>query len=534
MIRLPGIAVPLSADTAEYTRIAARLLRVRAEAILRCRLARHSIDARRKDDVHAVVTLDVSVSGDEAALLARCDHKDASIAPVSRPFQVARLERKPRHRPIVVGSGPAGLFAGLTLAMAGAEPIVLERGQDVRTRKRDVEAFFQGGALQPSSNVQFGEGGAGTFSDGKLNTGTKDPRGRAVLETFVACGAPEEILYRAKPHIGTDRLPGVVASLRERIISLGGEVRFASRLSGLLIKDGALRGVRIGDQSIEAECLILAIGHSAFDTFEMLLMSGVQMLQKPFSIGVRIEHPQALINRAQYGRFAEALPAAEYKLSAHLKNGRGVYTFCMCPGGEVVAAATEADGVVTNGMSSFARSMPNANSGLLVDVRPEDFGDSGPLSGFSFRAAWERRAYQTGGGEHVAPAQRVEDFLKGCASTSLDGDVPPSYRPRVSPADLRACLPAFVADSIAEGLARFDRQLSGFSMPSAVLTGVETRSSCPVRIPRDETGQANIRGLYPAGEGAGYAGGILSAAVDGIRAAEQALMRMSNAFMEEF
>lgn len=524
MIRLPAVKAPLSAAEQDLARIAADILGADLGQIRSVRLSRRAVDARRKDDVHLALTLDVTVSGDEAALLRGCRHPQASLmetpAPPPPPVRMAA----PKCRPVVVGGGPAGLFAALFLARAGATPLLIERGQDALTRRANVERFWQTGELSPESNVQFGEGGAGTFSDGKLNTGIKNPRCRDVLEALVRSGAPEEILWQSRPHIGTDHLVRVVMGLRSEILSLGGEVRFGARLDGLFVENGAVRGVSVCGEQIDADTVVLAVGHSARDTFEMLQSAGVFMVAKPFSIGARIEHPQAWIDRAQYGRFAghPALGAAEYKLSAHLPNGRGVYTFCMCPGGVVVAAASEAGGVVTNGMSYFARDGQNANSALLVDVRPDDFESDDPLAGLFFQRTWERLAYAAGGGGYHAPAQRVEDFLNGRASASL-GSVVPTYRPGVAPADLRACLPAFAVESMREALRRLSGQLSGFAPPDAVLTGVETRSSCPVRIPRDEEGQANVRGLFPAGEGAGYAGGILSAAVDGLRAGERAL-----------
>ncbi|MDR0897466.1 MAG: hypothetical protein LBN04_06375 [Oscillospiraceae bacterium] len=520
MIRLPGIAFTLDTPASDYPAAAARLLGIAPGAITACRPVRRAVDARRRDQVHLVLTLDVAVTGDERALLQRCKHPGTAYIEESAPAPLPRVVNPPARRPVVVGAGPAGLFAALTLAEMGLCPLLLEQGRDAESRRRDVDRFFREGVLNPASNVQFGEGGAGTFSDGKLNTGIKSPHARRVLDAFVRCGAPPAIAYEARPHIGTDHLVRVVQNLRREIIALGGEVRFETPVTGLEIESGAVRGLHAGDQMIETEAVVLAIGHSARDTFKMLQEAGVLMQAKPFSIGARIEHRQDWLNRAQYGRFAghPALGAAEYRLATHLPNGRGVYTFCMCPGGTVVAAASEPGGVATNGMSLYARDGENANSALLVDVRPEDFPSDDPLAGVAFQRLWERRAFDLAGGDYRAPAQQVGDFLAGRASRALDA-VRPSYCPGVVPADLRACLPDFVTASMAEGIRRFGAQLRGFDDPGAVLTGVETRSSSPVRIPRDATGQANLRGLYPAGEGAGYAGGILSAATDGVKVA---------------
>lgn len=525
MIRLTGLRAPLEGAAEEYKGLAASVLRIKPELVRACRLVRRSIDARRKEDIHLVLTLDVEVFGDEEAILRRSGAAEAKIAPVRKAHVERPLASPPVPRPVVVGSGPAGLFAALVLARAGARPLLIERGRDVLTRQRDVQAFFAGGALDPESNVQFGEGGAGTFSDGKLSTGIKDPRCAHVLEAFVACGAPEEILWQAKPHVGTDRLVDVVRGIRGWIEALGGEVRFGARLTDVHVEQGALRGIAINGETIEARALALCIGHSARDTMRMLAAAGLPMARKPFSIGARIEHPQAWLDKAQYGALAghPALGAADYKLSARLPDGRGVYTFCMCPGGVVVAAASEAGAVVTNGMSNFAREGKNANSALLVDVRPEDLPGDDPLEGLRFQQKWERLAFEAGGGDYRAPAQRVGDFLLKRTPGTLSGIVEPSYRPGVTPADLRACLPAFVTDAMAEGISLLNRKLRGFAHLEALLTGVETRSSSPVRIARDEAGQAGIRGIFPAGEGAGYAGGILSAAVDGMRAAEHIL-----------
>lgn len=524
MIRLPAIPAPLETTEADLPRLAAGALRINEGRIAGCRLVRRAIDARRKQDIHLALTLDVTVHGDEASVLRRCGHPGAAQAKPATPAVIMRLARAPSLRPVVVGMGPAGLFAALTLAQAGARPRLLERGRPADVRRRDVEAFWADGTLQPASNVQFGEGGAGTFSDGKLTTGIKSPDCARVLETFVRCGAPEEILWQAMPHIGTDRLIGVVQAMRREIEALGGTVHFETKLDGLRTERGVLRGVSAGGETYDADTLLLCIGHSARDTCQMLLSSGLSMEAKPFSIGARIEHPQALIDRAQYGGRAghPALGAAPYKLAVHLPDGRGVYTFCMCPGGAVVAAASEAGGVVTNGMSTFARDGVNANSALLVEVKPGDLPADDPLAGQRFQRHWEALAFAAGGRGYRAPAQRVEDFLAGKASRAM-GEVLPSYRPGVVPADLRACLPVFVTEAMAQAFPRLDGMLHGFALPDAALTGVETRSSSPVRILRDAQGQAGIRGVYPVGEGAGYAGGILSAAVDGIRAARQAI-----------
>ena len=423
---------------------------------------------------------------------------------------------------MVVGFGPAGMFAALVLAMAGWKPLVLERGEDALSRQKKVEKFFAEGLLDPKSNVQFGEGGAGTFSDGKLNTGVNNPRIGWILEQFVAAGAAEEILYDAKPHVGTDVLLTVVQNIRRRIVELGGEVRFCTQMTGIQVKEGRICAVETDDgQSIACDQLLLAIGHSARDTFQMLLDAGIPMEAKPFAMGVRIEQKQAVIDQAQYGRENPALPPADYKLVQHLPDAT-VYTFCMCPGGQVVAAASEEGRVVTNGMSNWARDGENANAALLVTVNPEHFPQSGPLAGMHWQREVEEKAYQLSG-SYRAPAQRVEDFLAHRPSTGA-GSVKPTYQPGVCWCDLHQMLPQRICGALEEALPQLERKLNGFAGPDAVLTAPETRSSSPVRILRDESRQSQLRGLYPMGEGAGYAGGIMSAAIDGMMSAEAVLL----------
>ncbi len=494
---------------------------MKPEAITGLSLARQSIDARKKNDVHYVCTVDVTMA-DEEKIMARCRDKNVSLHQ-SVPYVFPTVRRTSPLPPVVVGMGPAGLFAALFLARNGLAPIVLERGRPVEERTADVERFWATGVLDTTSNVQFGEGGAGTFSDGKLTTGTHDPRISTVFRTLVEAGAPADILYQHKPHIGTDVLRDVVKNIRQELIRLGCDVRFGHQLTGLTLKDGAVAGLTVegpqGSYDLPCDALVLSPGHSARDTFQMLLEAGVPMEQKPFAIGVRIEHPQSAVSLAQFGPAWERLPAADYKLACHLPNGRSAFTFCVCPGGQVVAAASEEGRLVTNGMSHRARDGKNINGGFLVGVGPADFGSDHPLAGVAFQRHWEEAAFQLGGRNYHAPAQTVKDFLARQASKTL-GTVEPTYRPGVTPTDLDRCLPDYVTDTLRGALPVFDRKLHGFAAPDSLLTGVETRSSSPVRILRGEDYQSTVRGLYPCGEGAGYAGGITSAAVDGIRVAE--------------
>ncbi len=532
MVRISNIKVGINeAADPDSEKVALRKkilskLKISEKELHGFKIFKKSIDARKKDDINFVYTVDVDVSSEERIL-----RKYGSIGIIPAPDLtykgVQPGTEKLAERPVIIGTGPAGLFAGLFLSRSGYKPVVLERGDDVETRNARVNEFWNGGELDPESNVQFGEGGAGTFSDGKLTTLINDRRCRTVLEEFVRAGAPEDILYRNKPHIGTDLLKSVVKNIRQEIIENGGEVRFRAKVTDFVIKSGSIEAVIINDKErLNCNVVMLAIGHSARDTFEVLYQRGVKMNHKPFSIGLRIEHPQELINRAQYGQFAEhpVLGAADYKLSYHAKNGRGAYTFCMCPGGYVVAAASEKGCLVTNGMSEYRRDGSNANSALLVSVTPDDFQSPHPLAGVEFQRKWERLAFQLGGGNYRAPVQLTGDFLADRPSSGW-GDVRPTYKPGVVFAPLRECLPDYVVETLKEAIAYFDSKIKGFAMPDSILTGVETRSSSPVRIIRDENYLSNIQGLYPVGEGTGYAGGIMSSAVDGIKAAEKVIER---------
>ena len=530
MLRVNEIRLPIDHPPQALEAAVRERLKLKTGERFRFEVAKRAHDARRKTAILMVYNVDVEVA-DEAAVLARCK-TDPKVgpAPDTRYRPVAHAPADLTERPLVIGAGPCGLFAGLILAEMGFKPIILERGKVVRERTKDTWGLWRRSELNPESNVQFGEGGAGTFSDGKLYSQIKDPRhlGRKVLTEFVEAGAPEEILTEAHPHIGTFRLVTMVESMRAKIEALGGEYRFQSRVTDLLVETGAdgtrrVAGVTLhtGEQ-IAARQVVMALGHSSRDTFAMLQDRGVFLEAKPFSIGFRIEHPQSWIDKARFGPFAghKDLGAAAYSLSHHCANGRTVYSFCMCPGGTVVAAASEPGRLVTNGMSQYSRNERNANAGIVVGITPEKDYPGGPLAGVELQRRWEEAAFKAGGGTYAAPGQRVGDFLAGRPSEAL-GEVIPSYRPGVTPTDLSTCLPDYAIAAIREALPAFARQIAGFAADDAVLTGVETRTSSPVRITRGKDFQSlNTRGLFPAGEGAGYAGGILSAAVDGIKVAE--------------
>jgi len=528
MLRISELKLPLDHPADALRPAIVNRLGISDAQLLKVSVFKRSHDARKKNAITLIYALDVEVQ-DEATVLARlADDRQIGPAPDTRYRYIAQAPAELTTRPVVIGTGPCGLLAGLLLAQMGFKPIILERGKAVRERTKDTWELWRKQTLNPESNVQFGEGGAGTFSDGKLYSQIKDPHflGRKVMEEFVKAGAPEEIMYVSKPHIGTFRLVKMVEAMRATITGLGGEIHFGSKVDRILIDNHQVKGVELaGGEQIAAEHVVLAIGHSARDTFQMLYDAGVYVEAKPFAIGFRIEHPQTLIDHARFGPNAgnELLGAADYKLVHHCANGRAAYSFCMCPGGQVVAATSEPGRVVTNGMSQYSRAERNANSALVVNVDPSDFpGDArqNPLLGIDFQRHWESQAFIAGGSSYNAPAQRVGDFLAGRPSTAL-GQVDPSYQPGVHMTDLSSCAPDYVIDALREAIPAFDKQIRGFAMADAVLTGVETRTSSPIRIKRGDDFQSiNTRGLYPAGEGAGYAGGILSAGVDGIKVAE--------------
>ncbi len=523
MLRVNNIKLSLTENTDNLIPKIAEILSVSVSDITECKLVKKAVDARKKNDVHYVCSVNITAKNEKKILTKNKNVTEITQKSYTYPTVTANTD----VRPVVVGFGPAGMFCALALAECGFRPIVIERGSEVDKRVRDIEIFKLHAKLNPNSNVQFGEGGAGTFSDGKLTTGIKDIRCRKVLEDFVRFGAPDEILYLAKPHIGTDKLRLIVKNIRNEIIRLGGEVHFDTQVADIICESGVLSALVTEKDGIKTEIAtnkaVFAIGHSARDTFEMLYRHGVNMEQKPFSVGARIEHSQEMINKSQYGKFYKLLGAADYKLSGHFPNGRSAYTFCMCPGGTVVGAASELGGVVTNGMSNFARDEKNANSALLVGVNPSDYGSDSPLAGIEFQRKIERAAFKAGGENYNAPCQLVGDFLADRPSAHL-GDIEPSYRPGVTLGDLRECLPNYVTQTMKMALIEMDRHLNGFASHDAVLTGTETRSSSPVRILRDSRiMQCNIAGVYPCGEGAGYAGGIMSAGVDGIKCAEKVM-----------
>ncbi|MCP5207467.1 MAG: NAD(P)/FAD-dependent oxidoreductase [Hahellaceae bacterium] len=527
MIRINELSLSLDHPEEALTQAILQRLKISAEDLIGFAVFKRSYDARKKNsEIKFVYIVDVDVHNPAPILQRFANDSHVKQSPDTHYYPVASAPEHLKERPIIIGFGPCGLFAALTLAQMGFKPIVLERGRDVRTRTKDTWSLWRKKKLTPESNVQFGEGGAGLFSDGKLYSQIKDPKfyGRKVMQEFVRAGAPEEIMYVSKPHIGTFRLTGVVAAMREEIIALGGEVRFESKVTDLLIENGRVCGVELASgEQLPSHYVILALGHSARDTFRMMHDRGVFMEPKSFAIGFRIEHPQSLIDEARLGKYAghPALGAADYKLVYHAKNGRAVYSFCMCPGGTVVAATSETGRVVTNGMSQYSRNERNANAGIVVGITPEQDFPGGPLAGVELQEKLESLAFELGGKDYCAPGQLVGDFIKGIPSSTL-GEIEPSYKPGILLGDLAKSLPSYAIEAIREALPAFGKQIRGFDRDDAVLTGIETRTSSPLRITRDrDTLQSlNTRGLYPSGEGAGYAGGILSAGVDGIKVAE--------------
>ncbi|MAB25478.1 MULTISPECIES: NAD(P)/FAD-dependent oxidoreductase [Pseudomonas] len=533
MIRINELQLPLDHPTDALRPAIVARLKITDAQLVDFTVFKRSYDARKKNsEITFVYIIDVTLDNEAPVLERFADDRNVRPAPDTAYYPVAQAPEGLTERPLIIGFGPCGLFAALTLAQMGFKPIVLERGKDVRKRTKDTWALWRNKVLSPESNVQFGEGGAGLFSDGKLYSQIKDPKfyGRKVMHEFVRAGAPEEIMFVSKPHIGTFRLTGVVSSMREEIKALGGEVRFESRVTDFLLEDGRIEGVQLDNgEEIRSRYVVLALGHSARDSFRKLHERGVYVEAKPFAVGFRIEHPQSLIDKARLGKYAghPELGAADYKLVHHAKNGRAVYSFCMCPGGMVVAATSEPGRVVTNGMSQYSRNERNANAGIVVGIHPEKDFPGSPLAGVELQEQLESRAYELGGSDYCAPGQLVGDFIRGKASSSL-GEVQPSYQPGVLLGDLAQALPGYAIDAIREALPAFGKQIRGFDRHDAVLTGIETRTSSPVRIKRNNLSlqSLNTRGLYPAGEGAGYAGGILSAGVDGIKVAEALAMAM--------
>lgn len=522
MIRINNIKVPLDFDFSELKKFCSNKFNISEKNIYSVRLAKKSVDARKKSNVHFIISVDISAKGE----------KSVKNAVPAENFIYTVPEIKAKKRPVIVGFGPAGMFAALVLAMAGTEPIILERGMDVDSRVRAVETFRNGGELNPDCNIQFGEGGAGTFSDGKLTTGIKDKRIGWILEKLVEFGAPDEILYLAKPHIGTDKLRETVKNLRQYVISLGAEIRFNSKFVGYENENDCVSAVIYNyggnDYKIGTDNVILATGHSARDVFEMLYKKNVELSQKSFSVGVRIEHLRKDIDKAMYGSFAghKALKAADYKLAVHLPNGRTLYTFCMCPGGFVVPASSEQGRLAVNGMSCFARDAENSNSALLVNINTQDYGSSNPLAGMYFQRELEEKAFIAGGCDYSAPVSLVGDFMDGRISQKI-GRIKPSYMPKTKFVRPEEYLPDFVCESLRMGIKEMGRKINGFDNPEAVLTGIESRSSSPVRINRTESLESvSVGGLFPCGEGAGYAGGIISAAVDGMKCAEAVINKI--------